>query len=189
MLETCFAGLNVKVWSLASENTHLTQALEFCHDFPAKFQTNCTHSTLDRKQVTCRTHRTDMCWPVDPFSVITSLNRISRWTLPCWPWGEETLHITKAMSLQSLVKAQVKSYVGRKQDKNLACSTDDMRYFCTPCLFVTKLHISLAVIFQNGFCLFSKTCSPAPPHTPSWFRLMGEPGEWQEPQQLWILKM
>lgn len=99
------------------------------------------------------------------------------------------LHITQAMSLQSLVKAQVKSYVGHKQDKNLACSTDDMRYFCTPCLFVTKLHISLAVIFQNGFCLFSKTCSPAPPHTPSWFRLMGEPGEWQEPQQLWILKM
>lgn len=90
MLETCFAGLNVKVWSLASENTHLTQALEFCHDFPAKFQTNCIHSTLDRKQVTRRTHRTDMCWPVDPFSVITSLNRISRWTLPCWPWGEET---------------------------------------------------------------------------------------------------
>lgn len=72
------------------------------------------------------THRTSKCWLTEPFSVITSFNRISKWTLPCWTWGEWPVRSYKLLkswdlSLTPVHKKKVESQKTKTSAVVCAC--------------------------------------------------------------------
>lgn len=88
--------ISVRIWveALIWFNSQLLKILPW---FQNSLQTFTVHKTTNQiwphltgNRGNLGTHRTLNCWPTEPVSVITSFNRISKWTLPCRTWGEES---------------------------------------------------------------------------------------------------